>query len=408
MKEFLWLFFLSLASLPRAEGAPQNYVVNPSFESANLLNPNLASSWQVYGGTYTRMSIPGAWDQSYVARMTSGAGAVERIVLNQTVPIPIRISVRVKGESIADDPADKLGASLDCKVMYQDGTSAWCPTTAKTKNVGTFDWKWVGYNTANLSSTNSPIAWIDVRLRMGTVTGTAWFDDVHVDEWIPKQNGLVSFVFDDSLLSTYTKAYPMMKPYGFVGTEAVTTSRVDVAGYMTLPNLKDLYANGWSVMGHTVSHPDLVTLGAVGIGDELYFSHKYLVDNGFPVNHLALPFGSYNGLVMTQAQKERYASFAYTSVRSSDRGFNPQGVFPYNIYVQEINSTTTAEDVSLWLTTARERKMWLVLLLHEVDNPNGVYTVTSVTLKKILDTVAISGLPVVTYDEGFKIVMLES
>ena len=79
-----------------------------------------------------------------------------------------------------------------------------------------------------------------------------------------------------------------------------------------------LRANGWSIASHTMHHQDLTGFSLVHLNYELYWSRKYLRDNGLTVNHLALPFGAYNGLVLGRSQAE-----PYQSVRSTDRGVNP-------------------------------------------------------------------------------------
>lgn len=407
-KVFLVMVFIMTVFALLVRGQGGNLVSNFSFETQDPLNSTQANSWQTFTGSYSRVHTFSVWDQNFIAQLSSGGGAMQRITLNQTVAIPVLITVQIKGDNIANDPNDTIGAIFDCKVQYRDGTLRWCPTTPKTKNVGTFDWKLAGWNTMSLYPVPVPVDWIEVRVRMGNVSGTAFFDDVHVEEVSPKTSGMVTFRFDDSLRSTYTKAYPMLAARGFVGSEAVITSyvgadaatRVD-STHMTWEELHDLAAHGWTMLSHTEHHFDLSTLGINQLNDELYWSHKYLVDNGFPVSHLALPLGGYNAQVISRAQAEWYGGYFYRSVTSSDNGVNPQGVFPYNIFVQEIKLNTTVAQVQAWLTTAKNNKSWLVLLLHEVDNANGPYTVTSATLNAILDAVADSGLPVVTYDRGF-------
>src|SRR6185369_8340874 len=189
MRLILYFLFVSLAV------AQPNRVVNPSFETVEPTNSNLASGWQVFGGPYVRNNTTTAWDKSYTVQVGSGGGAVQHVVLNQPYALPIRISVRVKGSGIVDDPNDKLGASLDCKIYFHDNSIGFCPATVKTKSVGTFDWKWVGYNTANIGNPYTPIDSIDFRVRMGAVAGTAWFDDAYIQEYIPGMNGMVTFMF---------------------------------------------------------------------------------------------------------------------------------------------------------------------------------------------------------------------
>ncbi len=385
--------------LPLSVWGQSNLVKNGSFESSDPTNLSVAQYWQ---GTFGRVSLPDNWDGAWRAELSSGQSATQKIVLNQSVYFPVRISVRIRGEGIQNDPADKYGANLQCKVVRKDGSISWCPTTLKTKNVDTFWWRWAGYNTSSLSSSTSPIDYIEVKLNLGVVAGKAWFDDVHIEEWPPTHNGLLTYVFDDSFLTSYSKAYPMMKGYGMVGTAAITTNYLANPTnrdgiHMTLAELKEMYAGGWSVMSHTVTHPDLSTATLQTLNNEIYWSRKFLQDNGMTVEHLALPFGGYNALVLTRAQVD-----GYKSVRSSDRGMNPPGAFPYNIYVRPVTSSTTLTEVNAWIADAKDTKSWLVLLLHEIDRENGIYTVSTPMFQSILSAVAISGVEVVTYDEGFR------
>jgi peptidoglycan/xylan/chitin deacetylase (PgdA/CDA1 family) len=386
-------------SMPRV-----NHVVNFSFETVDPANSNLAVGWRSYGAPYTRVHNFHVWDQNYVAEMKAGQGAVQRIVLNQTTPYPVRISARVKGENIANDPADKFGASLGCMVKYVNIVDpAWCPTTMTTKNVGTFDWKCVGYNTGtlNTSSVWNRIEWIDVRLSMGNVLGTAWFDDVHVEEYT-RGPGMVTFNFHDSFLSTYTKGYPLLKASGYVGSVAAVTGYIDSTDgkHMTLAQHKELYNNGWSITSHGVTHRDLTTLSINEVNDELYWSHKYLVDNEMPTKHFVLPFFSYNAAVISRIQAEWYGGYPYLSAQT-DKDFNQQGTFPYNIGVKTIKHDTQMSEINAWVDMAKGTGNWTIFVIHEIDNANGIWTMTSGMLEQMIARVKSEGVEVVSYDEGF-------
>lgn len=337
-----------------------------------------------------------------------GGGAIQKVVLNQTEAKPVRISASVRGDGIIDDPKDKLGASLDCRVNFRGGAAGFCFVTLITKSVGSFDTKRVGYNTMEISSQRLPIDSIEVRLKMGDVDGTAWFDDVRVEEFTPTtRKGMITLMFDDSLLSTY-KYFPTMKANGLVGTAAVVTSYIGVGpNHMTLEQLKDLQAHGWGVESHTATHADLTKLSSREINNELFWSYKFLTDNGFPVKHLILPFGAYNGRIMGEVQDTK-SGFLYKSVRTTEKGINPQGVFPFNVHVQELQVKTSLAEAKAWLEETREEEGWLVILIHEIDNPNGVYTVTSDRLGAILCEIIRLKIPVVTYDQGFEEMMKRS
>jgi len=60
--------------------------------------------------------------------------------------------------------------------------------------------------------------------------------------------------FDDGFTSQYTEAYRYMSMYGLRGTLAVITGQVGNANYMTLTQHRELYDEGWDIIGHTTGH----------------------------------------------------------------------------------------------------------------------------------------------------------
>jgi peptidoglycan/xylan/chitin deacetylase (PgdA/CDA1 family) len=106
----------------------------------------------------------------------------------------------------------------------------------------------------------------------------------------------IAVVFDDGYASDYTAAYPYMQARGLVGSCAI-----DLFGSsnMTVPQMQELQAAGWSMHNHTTNHADLATLTEAQIRTELETCRDYLrsnaIDSGPSV--LVLPYGSRNALV---------------------------------------------------------------------------------------------------------------
>ncbi|MFB9809003.1 polysaccharide deacetylase family protein [Haladaptatus pallidirubidus] len=65
----------------------------------------------------------------------------------------------------------------------------------------------------------------------------------------PKK-GMVMLTFDDGLKSQYTKAFKMMKQYGFPGVDAVITDAVYDDGFLTQSNMRKMTENGWDMIAH--------------------------------------------------------------------------------------------------------------------------------------------------------------
>jgi len=64
------------------------------------------------------------------------------------------------------------------------------------------------------------------------------------------QASAIAIGFDDAFASVYTEAYPLMKARGLRGTIYVPTFYIGQAGYMTVEQLQEMYADGWDISSH--------------------------------------------------------------------------------------------------------------------------------------------------------------
>jgi peptidoglycan/xylan/chitin deacetylase (PgdA/CDA1 family) len=214
--------------------------------------------------------------------------------------------------------------------------------------------------------------------------------------------GLVTLTFDDGWTSQYTNAFPLLKKYGLKATFYILSGELtDQPDYMTAAQVKALYAGGNEIASHTVNHPDLTTLGATKLNNQLLNSQTKLQSViGAAVLNFASPYGAYNATTITAIKKY------YKSHRSTDVGYNTKDNFdPYNLRVQNIYSTTTPAQVQAWVDQAAKDKTWLILVYHEVANTpvdptDDLYTTKPADLDAEMSIVKNSGLGVVTIDQG--------
>lgn len=71
---------------------------------------------------------------------------------------------------------------------------------------------------------------------------------------LPK--GMVSFVFDDGIVSDYQNALPVLKRRGQVATAGIVASRV-ISGnndYMNVDQVRELEKSGWEIASHSLTH----------------------------------------------------------------------------------------------------------------------------------------------------------
>ncbi len=369
-------------------------LANPSFET-QAGSANEALSWFPFQNGYTRVQTAktGTWGIKLSNTQTNTySGIYQRVNFNQTTAKPIFIGGYVKGQNIINSSNGYFGASLYLEIVHTDGTITYWNTIA---NYGSFDWRWVGVNTATLPSNEKPISHIFVVPMLGLARGTAFFDDIKVQEYEPT-SGAVTIMVDDGEISTYTDILPALNTFGFKGSAAIISGAIGDDGQMTKAQLVDLQNKGWEIVSHSVNHDDMTTLSNTRIKTELNTSKRTLERAGLSVQNFALPFGAYNGFILGEAQ-----AGGYKSVRAYEQGDNPKGLFPFDVKVRGLLNTTPISEVESWLSNAKNNKKWTILTLHRIaPSSDDAYFLTSAQLKTIIQKVKDSGLPVITYKEG--------
>lgn len=108
----------------------------------------------------------------------------------------------------------------------------------------------------------------------------------------------VVITFDDGYQDFYIDAFPSLRRYGFTATMFLATgriqdspARVEGVDYMTWREVGELHKEGIEFGSHTVSHPDLRSLGPEEIDYEVCFSKDTIEDHlGARVRTFAYPF----------------------------------------------------------------------------------------------------------------------
>jgi peptidoglycan/xylan/chitin deacetylase (PgdA/CDA1 family) len=108
----------------------------------------------------------------------------------------------------------------------------------------------------------------------------------------------VVITFDDGYRDFYTDGLAVMKECGFTATIFLatdrireTSARVDGADYLTWPEVRELYAEGIRFGSHTVTHPELRSLGPEQIDYELGHSKETIEQQlGVSVKSFAYPY----------------------------------------------------------------------------------------------------------------------
>jgi hypothetical protein len=184
---------------------------------------------------------------------------------------------------------------------------------------------------------------------------------------------IISLTFDDGNGSQLAAAQ-VLKANGLVGTFYITTSFIDSSGFLTRGNLQSLAADGNEIGGHSVTHPDLTTIGAAAARAEVCDSKTTLEGWGFTVRNFAYPFAAENATAQSAVRDCGYSSSrGLGDLRSPDSCAScpvAESLPPGNPMVtkapDQVDSTWSLADLQARVTDAETTGGWVQLTFHEI------------------------------------------
>jgi len=162
-------------------------------------------------------------------------------------------------------------------------------------------------------------------LMLVNYTGYAVREDTElerIENATQKSKGLISFSFDDGLLSYYTKVYPAMKASGLNGTVYVIANWTENDGkfegreLMDFPHMREMENQGWEIASHGVKHKRMTNLSDEELDEELRLSKIILEKNGLKITNIAFPYGHFDDRTVNAAGEY------YSTVRPLFLGYN--------------------------------------------------------------------------------------
>ncbi|MEG9250209.1 polysaccharide deacetylase family protein [Arthrobacter sp. Soc17.1.1.1] len=187
---------------------------------------------------------------------------------------------------------------------------------------------------------------------------------------------VVSLTFDDGWADQVTGAQILNK-YGLKGTFYVNSGSFDSPGYMSLASVRELAAAGHEIGGHSVTHPDLVTLPADETRRQICNDRVNLTNLGFRITNFAYPFASSAPAIETIVRDCGYNSarglgdiktrFSCAACPLAER------IPPANLYntaaPDQVENTWTLADLQNVVTQAESVGGWAQLTFHRFESP---------------------------------------
>jgi peptidoglycan/xylan/chitin deacetylase (PgdA/CDA1 family) len=135
----------------------------------------------------------------------------------------------------------------------------------------------------------------------------AWHDEVR----LPSHPVVVSF--DDGYTGQYRHALPVLRARGWPGALNLWVGRLDAPGGLTREQVRQMLAAGWELDAHSLTHPDLTTLGPERLRDEVAGSRTALQQAfGAPIDFFCYPYGRFDAAVEAAVRAAGYVAATTT------------------------------------------------------------------------------------------------
>jgi peptidoglycan/xylan/chitin deacetylase (PgdA/CDA1 family) len=134
------------------------------------------------------------------------------------------------------------------------------------------------------------------------VTLRAVWEHWHRGKPLPRRPVVISF--DDGYRSWAHAAFPALRDLNWPGVLNLAVKNLQVSGGISPKQVRRLIKAGWELDAHTVTHPDLTTLGDRELSREVAGSRRKLQRLfHVPVDFFCYPSGRYDGRVIAAVRR---------------------------------------------------------------------------------------------------------
>lgn len=198
-----------------------------------------------------------------------------------------------------------------------------------------------------------------------------------------KVTPLCTLWFDDGWEDTYTNAFRIISSINpsIPGQVALVPKFVGSDRYLNLSQIMNLVKAGWEISNHTYSHVYLTELSNAEIEREILRAYSYIsAIDPKGAYHLAVPYSSFDDRVLRIVQE-------YTlSARYVPEQLNPIPFDRHGLAFMEVTNQTDFATVKGWIDEAIEKKLWINLMFHRIDDPaDNRYTYSTAPFARIIE-----------------------
>jgi peptidoglycan/xylan/chitin deacetylase (PgdA/CDA1 family) len=212
----------------------------------------------------------------------------------------------------------------------------------------------------------------------------------------PLTRPLISITVDDGNSSDINYFLPKLQTTSMPATFFVVSSYLGSPNHTTAAQVVQLKNAGMEIGAHTVTHPDLATLSVAAQQAEIVNSKTALQNViGVPIVSFAAPYGHYTSQTLDIIR----ANFTYHRSTGQNLNYRPTTNL-YEIRERQIDPSTTATQVSQWISDAVASNAWLVFMFHDVSTTPTATGTTPTVFDQMMNTIKNSGVTVKTMKDA--------
>jgi peptidoglycan/xylan/chitin deacetylase (PgdA/CDA1 family) len=212
----------------------------------------------------------------------------------------------------------------------------------------------------------------------------------------PLTRPLISITVDDGNSSDISYVLPKLQTTAMPATFFVVSSYLGTPNHTTAAQIVQLKNAGMEIGAHTVTHPDLATLSVAAQQAEIVNSKTTLQNvTGVPIVSFAAPYGHYTSQTLDIIR----ANFTYHRSTGQNLNYRPTTNL-YEIRERQIDPSTTAPQVSQWITDAVADNAWLVFMFHDVSTTPTANGTTPAVFDQMMNNIKNSGVTVRTMKDA--------
>jgi peptidoglycan/xylan/chitin deacetylase (PgdA/CDA1 family) len=161
------------------------------------------------------------------------------------------------------------------------------------------------------SAFRAQMNWL-ARHHFRAVTLQRVYDHWRTGRWLPRRPVVISF--DDGYLSQYTFAFPILRAYRWPGVVNLEVRHLRPVGGLLPWRIRKLIRAHWEIDAHTITHPDLTTLGDARLWYEVHGSRvRIRREFHVPVNFFCYPSGRYDARVIKDVRRAGFLGATTTT-----------------------------------------------------------------------------------------------